>query len=220
MSEIDNYESTFGPSLANLKNTLSAYLGDQKSEKEEEELEDIVADVTDSEEEEESVRLNVEIIGDSILCGLKQQRMSRSHDIRLRNHGNCTSQDLALRRIDGVARRQPDVVILHVGTHDIDSGVDTTSYMMSAVRLLQRASPDTKIAVSSVVGRKDRPNIEKEVVRINCELYALCEDYSLYYLSNQNIEDDSLGSKKLHLNKKGESCLAVNFMRFLESIEI
>ena len=93
------------------------------------------------------------------------------------------------------------------------------SNMSHVIRQVERKSPNTKIALSSVIGRKDRPTIEKDVSRINYDLYSLCREYSLDYICNDNIEDDCLGAKKLHLNKKGNSCLAVNFMRYLDRLD-
>ena len=52
--------------------------------------------------------------------------------------------------------------------------------------------------------------------KVNMDLYSLCTEYGLDFINNENIEDDCLGAKRFHLNKKGNSCLAVNFMRFEE----
>jgi len=220
MADTENYEPTFGPSLANLKNTLSAYLGD-RDESVGGTKYDVLRNADDSKEDEEEVearRLNVAIIGDSMLCGLNEKGMSRDNDVYLRNHGPCTSEDIAFRHIDAIVRRKPEVLIIHVGTHDITSEVDTRPNISHIVRQVQRKSPNTKIAISSVIGRHDRPTIEKDVARINYDLFTLCAEYSLDYISHESIDDDCLGTKRLHLNKKGNSCLATSFMRYLNRL--
>ena len=40
----------------------------------------------------------------------------------------------------------------------------------------------------------------------------------MYFIDNGNLKEEHLGQKKLHLNKKGNSILANNFLKFLRSI--
>merc|ERR1712080_11517 len=161
--------------------------------------------------------MNVEIVGDSMLSGLNEKGMSKNNNVKKRNHGPCTSEDI-MKRVESTIRRNPEVIIFHVGTNDIISEVDTISNMENVIRCVRRKLPDTKIAISSVIARKDKSNIEKDVSRVNYLLYAICLDYSLDYISNENIEESSLGSKKVFLNKKGNSFLAVNYMKYLDGI--
>ena len=82
---------------------------------------------------------------------------------------------------------------------------------------VKRISPNTKIAFSSITIRKDKKGIDKNVVETNARLKNYCSQKKLDYIENTNIKEEHLGVKKLHLNKRGNSLLATNFLRYLRS---
>ena len=55
----------------------------------------------------------------------------------------------------------------------------------------------------SLIVRKDKKNIDKEVVDTNAGLRNFCNQKNIDYIDNTNIKEDHLGNKKLHLNKRG-----------------
>ena len=84
---------------------------------------------------------------------------------------------------------------------------------------VKRNSPNTKIAFSSITIRKDKKGIDKNVVETNARLKNYCSQKKLDYIENrrtlkeEHIKEEHLGVKKLHLNKRGNSLLATNFLR-------
>ena len=65
------------------------------------------------------------MVGDSILNGINKKGLSKKrHIVKVRSHPGATSEDL-VDHIKPVARRKPDMVILHVGTNDISNDVKT-----------------------------------------------------------------------------------------------
>ena len=80
---------------------------------------------------------------------------------------------------------------------------------------MKKVSQNTKIVFSSIAIRKDRKNIDKKVAEVNSHLKNYCNQKNIEYIDNSNIKEDHLGVKKFHLNKKGNSVLAKNFLKYL-----
>ena len=70
---------------------------------------------------------------------------------------------------------------------------------------------------SSLIVRKDIKKIDKEVLDTNPRLRNLCNQNNIDYISNTNIKEHHQGKKELHLNKRGNSVLAQNLLRYLRS---
>ena len=63
-------------------------------------------------------------------------------------------------------------------------------------------------AISNVIMRKDKPDIEKKVIEFNSRLSKFCRKYKIDVIKNENIDEICLIFKKLHINKKRSSYLA------------
>ena len=81
----------------------------------------------------------------------------------------------------------------------------------------KRISPDTKIVFLSIIFRKDRRVIEKQRIDVNTRLKNFCKQKNLSFIDNNNLKEEHLGLKKLHLNRIGNSIFAKNFLSFLEN---
>ena len=66
-----------------------------------------------------------------------------------------------------------------------------------------------------VILRKDKMDISKKVGETNQRLKSYCKQKNIDFVDNSNIIKEHLGSKKLHLNKRGNSILAKNILKFL-----
>ena len=78
---------------------------------------------------------------------------------------------------------------------------------------MKRLSPNTKVAFSSIVTRKDKKDRSKTVQDTNSQLKNYCSQKNIDFIQNSNIIEEHLGIKKLHLNKKCNSLLANKYMR-------
>ena len=90
--------------------------------------------------------------------------------------------------------------------------------LQTLVNDVKKESPDTEIAISGLVTRKDKPGIEKKVSSLNTRLKNLCTRNQLYFIENDRVDASCLGKKKLHLNIKGNSILARNFVNYFDNI--
>ena len=83
------------------------------------------------------------------------------------------------------------------------------------VKKVKNSSPNTKLVFLSVILRKDKKDISKKVGETNQRLRNYCEQKNIDFVDNSNIIEEHLGSKNLHLNKRGNSILAKNILKFL-----
>ena len=73
------------------------------------------------------------------------------------------------------------------------------------------------MAISSVIKRLDRKNIDKKVITLHEKLKKLCEENHIDYINNDNVDESCLGERKLHLGTKGNAYLASNFIKYVKS---
>ena len=83
------------------------------------------------------------------------------------------------------------------------------------VKKVKNSSPNTKFVFSSVILRKDKKDISKKIGEANQRLKSDCKQKNIDVVDNSNIMEEHLGSKNLHLNKRGNSILAKNLLTFL-----
>ena len=77
-------------------------------------------------------------------------------------------------------------------------------------------SPSTKLVISAITTRKDKCELENKVKVMNERLVKFASTNKIYFVHHDNIDDACLSKKKLHLNKKGNSYLANNFINYLD----
>ena len=86
------------------------------------------------------------------------------------------------------------------------------------VKELTTKLPKVKIAFSGLITGKDKKNLDKNVTETNKRLRNYCRQKDIDYIGNSNITEDSLGVKKLRLNRKGNSCFAKNLLKYLNNV--
>ena len=105
---------------------------------------------------------------------------------------------------------------MHAGANDITNGIETTANIEAKNRMMKKSSPQTKLVISKPTLRKDKPNTEHLVKSLN-EKIEVCNILKLECIDNDNINDSHLSRRKLHLNDRGNSTLAWNFIKFLNN---
>ena len=59
-----------------------------------------------------------------------------------------------------------------------------------------KKSPSSKIAISSVIKRMDRKNLDKKVTARNEKLKKFCDVNKIDFINNDNLDESCLGQKK------------------------
>ena len=152
-----------------------------------------------------------------MLNGIEEGGISGSCKVKISRYPGCTSNDLVHHAIPSI-NKNPDVIICHAGTNVLTNDEDTITNLTSIVNRMKRKCPFAKIAISSVITRKDKKELENRAAVLDKELMRFCDDNLIDFISNENIDETCLGKRKLHLNRKGDSYLAVNFIEYLQSL--
>ena len=114
-------------------------------------------------------------------------------------------------------RRNPDEVIIHVGTNDLR---DKTSRQVaeSVVNLsdnILQNSTANKVSISSVIHRNDDLALNSKISECNKILKSFASNRKWGYIDNSKIGSTMLNKGGLHLNHKGSSALAKNITSYL-----
>ena len=137
--------------------------------------------------------------------------------MKIRSHPGATSEDL-IDYCKPIARRAPDVIILHVGTNDLDKR-DEDSIVENIKKIkneIVSVSPKTKVLVSLIIGRYDDGNLNDKGVLVNDKLMRELPRSDI--IDNSNLDRQCVGLKGLHLNRLGNKHLALNFKQVLNSL--
>ena len=160
--------------------------------------------------------MNIAIIGDSMLKGIEQNRLSRKSNIRVRSHPGANSIDI-MDHLKPVLRRKPDGIVLHHGSNDITSNVDTYKTFKDIIEMIRKESPQTTICVSALITRDDKPGLAAKAEDINRCLTALCVEEKIEIIDNSNIDESCLNQGRLHLNRKGYAYFAGNLLSYINN---
>ena len=111
---------------------------------------------------------------------------------------------------------KPDRVILHVGTNGIGSTKDEKAIVKGIAdicNVIEQDRPNTKIALSMLVIRADKPDNKAKVQKVNKKLAELCEYKAYDLIKHENIEARHLNPYGIHLNRHGSSVMQQIFYR-------
>jgi len=119
-----------------------------------------------------------------------------------------------------IIRRKPDCVLIHCGTNDLTKKdpINTTETIKEIISDVKKESPYTAVALSSLTIRKDRQGMSNKIDVLNKSLRKLAKEEEILIVDNSNIYTTRLSARQLHLNRKGVSTLARNFINFLDNI--
>lgn len=156
---------------------------------------------------------NVIIIGDSMLNGINEKGF-KHNKVKVRAHPGATSEDL-YHFIKPSVHKKPDIIILHAGTNDIPNDLKTIDNIKKIDDYIKVNSPATKLVISNIITRNDKNGYREKVTKMNERISKFCEKNGIGMVDNVNIDAACLGAQKLHMNKKGNSYLANNVIKFL-----
>ena len=163
----------------------------------------------------EDLSNKVVITGGSMLNNINSRGLSKSKEVDVLNFPGATSSDV-LTKIDDVLNKKPASLIVHVGTNDLTNDINLLSNVKKIVNKTNKTSPNTVLTFSSIIFRKDKKNLEKTRADTNSRLKNFCRQKNINLISNDNIKEEHLGIKTLHLNRKGNGIFSKNLLNFIE----
>ena len=152
------------------------------------------------------------IIGDSMLGGIEEKRMKR-YGVKVRSHPGACVDDL-YDYITPVLKKKPAQIILHIGTNDstFKLAKDIYDEIVNLKAFIHQALPGTTVYLSCPTLRVDSGRANRTVRDLDSKIkrYGDC-------VTNDNIDGTCLSKMGLHLNRKGTSQLAANYIKLMQS---
>ena len=105
---------------------------------------------------------------------------------------------------------------MHAETNDLTKGKNVLNNVKRTIISVKKFSPETKLVSSSLIGWKDKKNMDKEVLEKIARLGNFCNQKNIDCIDDTNIKENHLDMKKLHLNNRGTSVFAQNLLRYLQ----
>ena len=151
------------------------------------------------------------IVGDSMVNGVNEKRLSKTHgNIMVFHFSGPRIEDIS-QYIIPIIKKQPDYLILHVGTNDAKT--NTSKKIVDDLLILKsnisKQLPSCRIVLWKPIIRHDNGKANLAIRNVNKHLLALQSEC----IENDNISSQHLGRIGLHLNPKGKGRLALNFMK-------
>ena len=156
------------------------------------------------------------ITGSSILLGIQEGKLKR-YNAKVRAFSGATIDDMH-DYLKPLLKKKPDNIILHIGTNDSisKSAKEIMAEIINLVEFIECVLPTVNLSISCPVMRLDNMKANK-VLR---DLTVLIK--SSFHNSNIIIHDKfngtCIGHKGLHLNAKGSSLLATNYISHMRRL--
>ena len=135
-------------------------------------------------------------------------------------HPSAKAENLEESAKDMISTYKPDTVTLMGGTNNLSCGERpraVISKIEHLVRKCRQANPSTKIVVSGLISRLDRPDLNNSITTINAVLKRNASNKDYTVMDNSNITYAHLKRDGLHLNDSGTSQLASNINKLVLS---
>ena len=160
-------------------------------------------------------KIRVEILGDSMLNGVQEKGLNKNADIniKIRKYPGASSTDI-LDHIRPSLRKEPDQIIIHAGTNDLTNDHNYLNNVKKIVKMVRETCKNTKLCFSSLICRNDLKDIDEKVKKTNAHLENYCKQQNLGFIDNSNLKKSDLNSRGLHLQERGSSKLAKNFLEY------
>ena len=130
------------------------------------------------------------------------------------SYPRATSEDL-IDHCKPIARRAPDVIILHVGMNDLDKR-DEDSIVENIKKIkneIVHISPKTKVLTSLIIIRYDDDDLNDKGVLVHDKLMRKLPKSDI--IDNSKLDRHCVGLKGPRLNRLGHKHLALNFKQVL-----
>ena len=143
------------------------------------------------------------IAGDSIIKNIQGWRLSNPpNHVVVKSFAGANSTDME-DYLRPILRKEPDKIILHVGTNDIShqSARRVAQGIANLGTQIVQDSPATSLVISSILPRTDKPELSKKVVEANEHIKAFCNGNNWEFMDHAAIDSSCLNMRGLHLNR-------------------
>ncbi len=158
------------------------------------------------------------IMGDSMLYGIDEKKISKNGTVKVRCFSGSTITDLQKFYMQPLLTKKPSKVILHVGTNDAVNKEATADKILDALldlkKEIETTLPECTVVLSTPMKRMDNGAAGKIIEALNKKILSL----GLNIVNNENISANDIGRRGLHLNNRGVSKFASNLVAKLQNL--
>ena len=79
---------------------------------------------------------------------------------------------------------------MYAGTNYITNGINSFKSVKKIAKKVKEFSPNTKIIFLSLITRKDKRDLDKEVQDVNTRLKKYSAQMNIDYIENKNIKEE------------------------------
>ncbi|CAB4001254.1 Scavenger receptor cysteine-rich type 1 M130 [Paramuricea clavata] len=159
------------------------------------------------------------IAGDSIVKNIQGWRLSDSNNhVVVKSFSGSTISDME-DYLKPIIRREPSKIILHVGTNDINhlTAQQIAKGVANLGTQISQDSPRTKVALSGILPRTDKPGLSSKIKATNNMIKSFCQHNKWDFLDHKSIDPSCLNARGLHLNRKGTTVVAKNITDYISN---
>ena len=150
------------------------------------------------------------IVGDSMIAGLREGKLSRNRKVKVRFFPGAKMTDFYYYLVP-LLKKKPDNIILHFVTNDAPYKNEDELYkeLKSIKDFLKKRHPSCKVYISAPILRSDNKNANS-ILKKYVDKRKVVEEKSV--ILHDNILSSHLNKDGLHLNSYGIVKLAENFI--------
>ena len=135
--------------------------------------------------------------------------------VKVRSFGGARIEDMIF-YVTPLLRKLPSVVVLHVccNNTDVSNAQQIVEGLMELKKYIEEQVPGVRVIFSTPTIRVDNNIAAKTLEQVT----GILKNRLVELIDNDNIDKSGLGRRSgLHLNIKGTSRLAMNYINFLKS---
>ena len=162
------------------------------------------------------------VVGDSHLINIKR-RLFNDSLINGKGYIKCykgaKAEDLNYHIMPSLLREKPDIVLINIGSNDINFKnltIDLCDLAQQIIDLgfLCKQYGVKEVIISSIIPKKS-VRLTCLIRELNEKLKNLCEKNQMFFLSNDNIDSSQICNDGIHLTDTGVNMLADNLVDYL-----
>jgi len=161
---------------------------------------------------------SVLILGDSMIKNVIGNKLSRKHKVISKSFPGAKVEDMKHYSKPSLEHKH-DTIIIHAGTNNVAKmkPKEVQKQLGELCKMIKDQAPDAKIAISELIVRTDKKELNDKVSQVNNSLRNYCKFNNIDLIEHKNITTDQLNKSGLHLNKKGTYSLALNFKSYINA---
>ena len=119
------------------------------------------------------------IVGDAMIKHVNRREVSRDDPVKIRCHPGATTDDI-IDYVRPAARKKPDMIIIHIGTNDIQNKVNTLQKVRKVITTIKEIDVNNEVQVAfsvfTVMIKTSRKKLKKSTE--SCRIYVRVKELS------------------------------------------